>query len=103
MRTGILLIMLFLGLSACSVARNAAPVSPVVIVPRSLSACPQGVPPRPPPPVPRTTETIAAAYNEQKVALETTYAALQECEAKLKTLYGTLPKVKGLRTRRKGR
>ncbi len=69
-------LMLTLALSACTTSLNAFDV------PRDLQSCPAGQAPSAPPPLPRTTETIAKAYNKEKIAAEVTYDALKECRAK---------------------
>ena len=67
-------------LSACTASLYPASV------PSDLRSCPAGDAPSAPPPLPRTTESIADAYNKEKLAAEITYTALKVCREKLARL-----------------
>ena len=78
MRT--LLIAVSLTLSACTSSVSG------VDVPQDMRSCSAGAAPSAPPPVPRTTETIAKAYNKEKAKAEITYSALKDCRSKLERI-----------------
>ena len=67
-------------LSACTTTLYPASV------PKELRSCSAGDAPSAPPPLPRTTESIAKAYNKEKLAADITYTALKVCREKLARL-----------------
>ena len=78
MRT--LFLLVTFALSACTTTLYPASV------PKELRSCSAGDAPSAPPPLPRTTESIADAYNKEKLAADITYTALKVCREKLARL-----------------